>query len=253
VVGTLRCLRMIGARTFGRCAAVLLLTACVAVMAGVRPAVIELYTSQGCSSCPPADALLGELAQRPDVLALSFHVDYWDQYGWPDRFALPEARQRQLDYVRHFKLDWVYTPDMVIDGHVDVLGVDRNDILHRLMAPRTGVPVHLAFEGTDLIVSVDAVSGASGNVELISYMPKAVTPIGRGENAGRELHEFNVVRSFETLGTWKGAAAQWKVERGSLPPDAANVAILVQQPGPGVIVGAVSAALPELREPAVGP
>jgi hypothetical protein len=245
---------MIGARTVGRCAAILGLTAVAAVAADQRPAVIELYTSQGCSSCPPADALLGELAQRPDVLALSFHVDYWDQYGWPDRFALPAARERQLDYVRHFKLDWVYTPDMVIDGHVDVLGVDRSDILHRLTAPRSGVPVHLTFEGTEVIVSVEAVSGTSGgSVELISYLPKAVTAIGRGENAGRELHESNVVRSFETLGTWRGAAVQWKVDRNSLPLDAANVAVLVQQPGPGPIVGAVTAALPELREPGVGP
>jgi len=231
-----------------------MLTSGTVAMADARPAVVELYTSQGCSSCPPADALLGELANRNDVLALSFHVDYWDQYGWRDRFSLPAARKRQLDYVRHFGLDWVYTPDMVIDGHVDVLGVDRNDIFHRLLAPRSGVPVRVAFEGDDLVVSVDAVSGAAGgSVELVSYLPKAVTPIGRGENAGLELHEYNVVRSFQTLGTWQGAAAQWKVQRASLPPDAAVIAVLVQQPGPGPIVGAVSVVLPALRDPAAGP
>ena len=238
----------------GRCAAVLMLIASATVLAAVRPAVVELYTSQGCSSCPPADALLGELAKRSDVLALSLHVDYWDKYGWPDRFALPAARQRQLDYVRHFGLDWVYTPDMVIDGHVDVLGVDRNDIAKRLATPRTGVPVHIAFDGDDLMVSVEAVPGASGaEVQIVSYKQTAVTNIKVGENAGRELHEVNVVRSFETLGTWQGAAASWKVDRNSLPIDAENVAVLVQLPGPGQIVGAVSVVLPEIREPADGP
>ena len=92
--------------------------------------------------------LLGELVKRPDVLALSFHVDYWDKFGWLDPFSLPAARQRQLNYVRHFGLDWVYTPDMVIDGHVDVLGVDRDRIVHRLIAPRSGVPVRMHSRAT---------------------------------------------------------------------------------------------------------
>jgi hypothetical protein len=231
-----------------------MLTAGAAALADVRPAVIELYTSQGCSSCPPADALLVELAKRTDVLALSFHVDYWDQYGWRDPFSLSVANKRQLDYVRRFKLDYVYTPDLVIDGHVDVLGVDPKEIVHRLAEPRTGVPVRVAFEGGELVVSVDAAGGSSGaNVELVSFLPTAVTAIGRGENAGRELHEANVVRSFKTLGTWKGEAAQWKVERNSLPPDAGDVAVLVQQPGPGPIVGAVRASLPAQQQPAAGP
>jgi hypothetical protein len=97
-------------------------------------------------------------------------------------------------------------------------------------------------------------SGAAVNdVDLVSYLPQAVTAIGRGENEGRELHEVNVVRSFETLGIWQGAPVQWRIERSRLPPDAAAVAVLVQQPGPGPIVGAVSTALPALREPGVGP
>ena len=222
-----------------------MLAAAAAATSGTRPAVVELYTSQGCSSCPPADALLGEIAKRADVLALAFHVDYWDDLGWRDPFSLPAARQRQLDYVRHFGQDWVYTPDMVIDGHIDVLGVDRQELLRRLIAPRSGVPVHVRVQGEELVVSVEAATGATeGEVILVSYKPTAVTAIGRGENAGRELREFNIVRSFTTLGLWHGAAAEWRVALKTLPADAATVAVLVQQPGPGPIVGAVSAALP---------
>lgn len=222
-----------------------MLAAAAVATSAARPAVVELYTSQGCSSCPPADALLGEIAQRSDVLALAFHVDYWDDLGWRDPFSLPAARQRQLDYVRHFGQDWVYTPDMVIDGHVDVLGVDRLDLLRRLATPRSGVPVHVAVQGADLLISVEAATGvAPGDVLLVSYMPTAVTPIGRGENAGRKLREFNIVRSFATLGLWQGAAAEWRVELKTLPADAVKVAVLVQQHGPGPIVGAASAALP---------
>ena len=236
---------MIGAHTLARCGTLLMLAAAAAAAGGARPAVVELYTSQGCSSCPPADALLGEIAAREDVLALSFHVDYWDKFGWRDRFSLPEARQRQLDYVRRFGQDWVYTPDMVIDGHIDVLGVDRQDLLRRLSARRSGVPVHLAVRGEDLVVTVEAArDSAPADVILIGYQPRAVTAIGEGENAGRELHEFNIVRSFATLGSWKGTLAEWHVPLGSLPADAARVAVLVQQPGPGLIVGALSAALP---------
>jgi hypothetical protein len=236
---------MIGAQFLVRCGAVLMLAAGAAATSAVRPAVVELYTSQGCSSCPPADALLGEIAQRADVLALAFHVDYWDKLGWPDPFSLPEARQRQLDYVRHFGQDWVYTPNMVIDGHIDMLGVDRLDLLRRLAAARSGVSVHVAVQGEDLVISVEAASGATpGDVILVSYRPTAVTPIGQGENAGRKLREFNIVRSFAPLGLWQGAAAEWRVDLKTLPADAARVAVLVQQRGPGPIVGAVSAALP---------
>lgn len=236
---------MIGPQTFGRYGAVLLLAVAATASGATRPAVVELYTSQGCSSCPPADALLGEISQRADVLALAFHVDYWDTLGWRDPYSLPIARQRQLAYVRRFGQDWVYTPDMVVDGLVDVLGVDRQELLRRLSAPRSGIPVQVSVQGPDLIVRIGAEPGVPmDDVILVSYQPTAVTAIGRGENAGRELHEFNIVRSFATLGLWRGAATEWRVALKTLPPEAAHVAVLVQQPGPGPIIGAVSAVLP---------
>jgi hypothetical protein len=123
--------------------------------------------------------------------------------------------------------------------------VDRQGLLHRLETPRSGVPVHVHVQGEELMVNVDAASGAvASEVVLIGYAPTAVTVIARGENAGRSLHEFNVVRSFATLGPWHGQAAEWRVRLDTLPADAANAAVLVQQPGPGPIIGAVSAALP---------
>ena len=232
-------------QTLSRYAAALMLAAGAVAHAGARPAVVELYTSQGCSSCPPADALLGELAKRADVLALAFHVDYWDDLGWRDRFALPQATERQSQYAQRLMVASPYTPQMVIDGTKEAVGNERERIYRLLAVPRNGVPVHVEFQGAELTVRVEPATGmAAGDVVLISYLPSAVTAIGRGENAGRELREFNIVRSLKTLGTWQGVAAEWRVSRKSLPPDAEYVAVLVQQSGPRAIVGAVSAALP---------
>jgi hypothetical protein len=213
--------------------------------AAARPAVVELYTSQGCDSCPPADAMLGDLARRDDVLALAFHVDYWDKYGWRDRFELPVAKLRQFAYVRHFANDWVYTPQMIVDGVDDVIGTNADAVGRLLAAPRTGVPVRISTRDGELQVSVDAVAGSpAAEVTLLSYLPEARTEIGRGENAGRALREFNIVRSCTTLGSWHGAAANWRVPLAQLPADARRVAVLLQQPGPGPIIGAAQAELP---------
>ena len=226
-------------------AAIVTLAAAVAAEAGPRPAVVELFTSQGCNSCPPADALLGELATRSDVLALAFHVDYWDELGWRDRFELPLSAQRQSQYARQLRLASVYTPQMLVDGTDNVLGSDRRRVGQLLAAPRSGVPVSAAAQGDDLIVTVAAMTGVSDTeVTLVSYLPEAVTAIGRGENSGRALREFNIVRSFRVLGSWRGAAAEWRVKISSLPGDARFVAVLVQEPGPGAIVGALKLALP---------
>ena len=232
------------------------LTLCAAAMAlalargavavdSARPAVVELYTSQGCSSCPPADAQLGELARRGDVVALAFHVDYWDQLGWRDRFELPVAMQRQSQYARRLGSASVYTPQMVVDGIADVVGGDRQGVSRLLATPRTGVPVRITVHGDELLVSVDAATGMpAAEVTLLGYLPEALTAIGRGENSGRALREYNIVRSSATLGVWRGAAAEWRMPLAALPADARGVAVLVQQPGPGAIVGAAHVALP---------
>src|SRR2546430_9680821 len=121
----------------------LLLSLCLALAiaplhAGERPIVVELFTSEGCSSCPPADALLAELAGRPDVLALSFHVDYWDRLGWKDPFSSPDATRRQHGYAEPFGISTGYTPQMVVDGRWQAVGSDRSEVEQALgSAPRS--------------------------------------------------------------------------------------------------------------------
>jgi hypothetical protein len=221
-----------------------LLGAAGAMAGDSRPAVVELYTSQGCSSCPPADALLGELVRRGDVLALAFHVDYWDDLGWRDRFELPVATQRQRQYARQLGSASVYTPQMVVDGTADVVGGDAAGVARLIAAPRANVPVQISARDGELLVSVAAANGMpAAEVTLLSYLPQAQTAIGRGENAGRALREYNIVRSCAALGRWQGAAAEWRVRLADLPADARAVAVLVQEPGPGAIIGAAQLAL----------
>ena len=209
-----------------------------------RPAVVELFTSQGCSSCPPADAYLGELAQRSDVLALTYHVQYWDELGWRDRFGLTAATDRQRDYAKVLRLSSVYTPQVVIDGKADFVGSDRRAIGGALGPQRSGVPVTIAV--TDGQVRVDvAGQGHTGacDVLLVSYLRSAVSSIGRGENAGRTLKEFNVVRSVRSVGRWDGETREYFARIDSLPADATDVAVLVQSAGQATIIGAQTAAL----------
>jgi hypothetical protein len=206
-----------------------------------RPAVIELFTSEGCSSCPPAEALIGELAERPGVLALAFHVDYWDSLGWRDRFALPEAVQRQDQYAKLLGHSTVYTPEVVLDGRADYVGSDRRAIEFAVTGVRTGVAVDLST--ADGSVRVGLGGGqclAPSDVLLITYTRKAVSAIGRGENAGRTLQEFNIVRSIRTLGHWDGTAQHFGVPLSTLPSDATDLALIVQSPGSGQIIGAAS-------------
>ncbi len=205
-----------------------------------RPTVIELFTSQGCSSCPPADALLGELAQRPDVIALAFHVDYWDYIGWRDRFALPLSAQRQRQYETSLRLRNSFTPQAIIDGDRSVLGSNRSALLAAIKAT-PGVAMRLTPSATGLIIALDEWQGSQHlDVNMISYLPKSTTAIARGENAGHVLQEFNIVRSFRRLDQWDGKPRRFNVPLSSLPADASKVAVLLQLPGAGHIVGAAS-------------
>jgi hypothetical protein len=221
-----------------------LLWGAAAATAQARPAVVELYTSEGCSSCPPAEAYLGELAQRPDVLPLTFHVDYWDDLGWRDRFGLPESVRRQRLYASALHLASVYTPQVVIDGHADFVGSDRKRIDTALAEARTGVAVSLAVAHGEVAVELAGHPGAApSDVVLIAYQRSAVTPVGRGENAGRTIQEFNIVRDVRALGRWDGQSQQFRARIDTLPRDATDVAVLVQRVGQAPIIGAASAPL----------
>src|SRR5712671_5298268 len=133
-----------------------LLCGAATVNASPRPAVVELFTSQGCSSCPPADTYLGELAERRDVLALAFHVDYWDDLGWRDRFGLTEAVRRQRVYTRTLRRSSAYTPQVVIDGQAEYVGSDRASIGKSLAANRDGVAIALSVRDGRVLIDLGA-------------------------------------------------------------------------------------------------
>jgi hypothetical protein len=222
------------------------LVSCGAACAGQsRPVVLELFTSEGCSSCPPAETLLGELAQRPDVLALAFHVDYWDGLGWRDRFALPMATERQRLYAKSLGSFSVYTPQLVVDGRRYFVGSDRRSVGRAVAQARApGVMVNIeVHEGTVSVTLERQVGIPLSDVLLVAYQRRAVSRIGRGENAGRELEEFNIVRALRPLGQWSGEAQHFKASVDMIPADATDVAVLVQSPGEGPILGAATTSL----------
>jgi hypothetical protein len=187
----------------------LLLALCLAlpvapVQATERPTVVELFTSEGCSSCPPADALLAELAKRPDVLALSFHVDYWDRLGWKDPFSSRAATDRQNRYAKLLKLATVYTPQIVVDGRWEAVGSDRADVARALELARrdpSEVPVTLALDhGQAQIALGRGGDRVAASVLLIGFDRRHVGAVKRGENSGRTLAHVDVVRGVEEIG-----------------------------------------------------
>ena len=198
------------------------------------PVVVELFTSQGCSSCPPADAFLTDLArQRGNVLPLAFHVTYWDSLGWKDPYSLDAATSRQRDYARHLRGDGVYTPQMVVDGVSGFVGSDRAAGLSTIArAGRKVVPVSLSRDGQTLLITVGAGSGQA-RVLLIGFDQRHETHVGRGENGGRTLQESNIVRSLTPIGTWSGSSVTLRQS----PPAGDGFAVLLQQED-GRIVGA---------------
>jgi hypothetical protein len=209
------------------------------------PAVVELFTSQGCSSCPPADRVLGELSTMPNVIALAFHVDYWDNIGWRDPFSISNAVERQHRYVQALNLSSAFTPQAVIDGHSSFVGSDKGRILNAL-ADATGDTVPVSLEVSDGVLTVTLPERQDRTVYSVfvaAYLPQASTPVGRGENSGKTLQEFNIVRQFRSIGTWSGHAAMFRSSVSSFPADASRVAVLVQREGQGPIAGSAAIAL----------
>jgi hypothetical protein len=217
---------------------------CQIAPADARPVVVELFTSQGCSSCPPADTYLGKLSARPDIVALAFHVTYWDSLGWRDRFALSESVERQEVYVRNLHLRSAYTPQLVIDGREDSLGSDGRGVQRAIEERREGVEVEVLVRDDQVCIQVGAFPDVlQADVLLVPYLRHAVSAVGRGENAGRTLEEFNIVRGIKRLGRWKGELQSFRLPVASLPGDATDVAVLVQLSGQTAIIGAAARAL----------
>jgi hypothetical protein len=180
-------------------AAMLTVSACRVQAAGDSvPVVLELFTSQGCSSCPPADALLGELTQRPGVIGLAWHVDYWNNLGWRDPFARREWTDRQRDYARRLNAE-VYTPAMVVNGAAIVVGSDRNAVrqaIEQATPPRVAVALRRIPSGLEVEIA-DIATPVTGL--LATYDLERSTPVGAGENGGRRLIEYRIVRESVAL------------------------------------------------------
>ena len=212
------------------------------------PVVVELFTSQDCSSCPPADALLGELSKRSDVLALGFHVDYWDYIGWKDPYASKLATKRQRLYAGSFKLSFVYTPQIVVNGAIESMGSDRSAVEAAVEKAKTRAsarPTLVLERRADggLLVHVGAAdTQRPATVWLACFDRQRSTAVPRGENAGSTLTNYHIVRHFESLGTWTGQMVDFSlgpdvVAAYAGPPDQ-DMAVLVQTEGVGPILAA---------------
>jgi hypothetical protein len=203
------------------------------------PVVVELFTSQGCNSCPPADAVLSELTARPDVLALSFHVTYWDRLGWPDTFGLEASTERQRGYADLLARDGLYTPQMVIGGKIDVVGSQRQRVHEaiELLAThrRPGPPI--AIEDGRLQLGAGAPRDAT--IWLFGVDLEHEVQIDRGENRGRVLRYRNVVRDVTSLGRWSGDAVAFDLPLRRLAAAGRDrAAVVVQRPDSGEILAA---------------
>lgn len=224
-----------------------LLAAGAAARAQTQGPVVELFTSQGCSSCPAADAFLAELADRDDVIALSLHVDYWDYIGWKDTFARPAHGERQKGYAETLKGRRVYTPQMVIDGAAHEVGSNRAGVLAALARGRAAarLPVELSRAAGHVVVRIPA-GPAQGDatIWLLRYDALHAVEIGRGENSGRTVAYRNVVREISSLGVWRGEPVEATLSEAQLARGGrTGCAVIVQRDMHGPILGAAQLAL----------
>ncbi|HTW33734.1 MAG TPA: DUF1223 domain-containing protein [Rhizomicrobium sp.] len=226
-------------------AAIMVFAAPAADAGGKRPVLVELFTSQGCSSCPPADALLARLADRRDVLALTLPVTYWDMLGWKDTLASEGNTRRQKAYAAAMGRGGVYTPQVIVDGVTDVVG-SREQAIEAAIVSRGGdqasVPVDLHISHAELQIKVgagDGVPNPNATIWLFHILGRAQVAIGSGENGGHTLGYRNIVRDLKAVGMWKGQAVSLDLPRAEMtnaPYDA--IAVVVQQNGYGRVLGA---------------
>jgi hypothetical protein len=225
------------------------LTSVATARAGEPRAVLELFTSQGCSSCPPADRLVGQFANDPSVVALSVPIDYWDYLGWRDTLANPAHSARQRAYAHARGDGQVYTPQIVVNGSADALGSDQAAIERAITQTdrKTGVmslPVVVAVNNGALNVSISDADKAPAAAEVwLCPLAKAVpVVIGRGENRGRTITYHNVVRNWLKLGTLNAAQSSWNVPIAQIKAEGIDAAAVMVQEGshdrPGIILGA---------------
>jgi hypothetical protein len=207
------------------------------------PVVVELFTSQGCNSCPPADTYLGELAKRPGVLALSLHVDYWDYIGWKDPFAQHAFTLRQREYSHALAQRYVYTPQMVINGRAQGVGSERAEIEKLISAaakpasPETRPTIRIEGDSVRIAGGQEEAGRLPAAVWLVLFDAEHWTPVARGENAGQKLGEYNVVREWRQLGLYDGKPAAFKTGLDPATSGRSGCAVLLQSRAPKTAEG----------------
>jgi hypothetical protein len=227
-----------------------LATSLIAVVAAVAPAgaglraapvVLELYTSQGCSSCPPADALLAQLAEVDGVIALALHVDYWDYLGWKDAFGKPQHTARQRAYAKAARSRTIFTPEMVVQGEERLKGHDAERIMKEIARQRAlpaEAEITLKRDGDDLEVHIEPTGSAEPGasvVYLVRFIPSEGVDIEGGENAGRSVTYTNIVTDWQTIGEWDGASP---LDLRHEATGGAPLAVIVQRAHMGPVVTA---------------
>jgi hypothetical protein len=212
-----------------------------------RPVVVELFTSQGCSSCPPADAFMEELKALPGIIALSINVDYWDYLGWHDTLADKAYSQRQYDYARSRGDMDVYTPQIVVDGITHYVGSNKSTVRAAIKRSQAGTPAHwvpISLSGNDKEVVIEVEGrdkSPEGTIWLMGIAPKVSVKIERGENTGRDITYYNVVRKLVPAGMWKGEALTLRLPKsGLLTRDCKGCVALLQTGDVGPVIGAAS-------------
>jgi hypothetical protein len=209
-------------------------------------AVVELFTSQGCSSCPPADALLTSLAERNDVVALAYHVDYWDYIGWEDTFGDKAYSDRQRDYAKSWGSSRIFTPQMVINGGKGVIGSKRHEVQRSIEAAQ--LPLTVGIQQRDGMLSISVPADAQqfdATIWLVTYIDRADVSIDSGDNAGRTVGYTHVVTGRQVLGMWEAdTGAHLKLPLAEIMTESTSgVAVVVQQERndlPGPIIGAAA-------------
>jgi len=236
--------------------------AATAAQAADRPVVVELFTSQGCSSCPPADKFMEELAAKPGIVALTLPVDIWDYLGWRDSFAKHEYSLRQQAYAPHLPSRSVYTPQMVIGGSADVVGSRRDDalaLIDTVSAPANpGADLTLAIDGETLTADLTAsptMAGTKATVWLARVLSRHEVAIGGGENSGKTIVYSNIVRELSAVGTWDGAeTAKFQVPvHADIGEPYDRLAVFVQKDELGPILAAGMIAVPAVQQAAGAP
>ena len=203
------------------------------------PIVLELFTSEGCSSCPPADELLQEFAKRDDVIALALHVDYWDYLGWKDEHAQPAFTKRQQNYAYVGKRRTIFTPELIVQGQSSVAGHSKSHIQASIAAHQESpklatISIEKSANGFSVNIAPVGQSAPAADLLLVGFLPDASVAIKRGENAGETILYTNIVGNVSAIGSWSGSSETTiEIEKLEGPQ-----AIIVQQQGHGPILSA---------------